>query len=151
MAKSPLAAAHDHGHHVQPMSMYVKTAVFLAVMMGLTIYAANQTIIPMNLVVMNIVAVGIAAVKTYVVVMYFMHVKWSSPLAKLWAFIGFFFLLGLSVILVDYFFRDHEPAPSWQGGRAESALPRKIGSQDGAKLPPGETNIRNRAPKAHAN
>jgi caa(3)-type oxidase subunit IV len=154
MAKSPLQAGHDHGHdgghHIHPISMYMKTALFLAVFMVITIWAAFQTF-PGGFLTNNLIAIGIASVKCFVVVMYFMHVKWASPLGKLWAFIGFFFLSGLCVILVDYFFRHHEATPTWQAGRAESALPRKIGSQDQAVLDPKESNIQNRIPKASMN
>jgi caa(3)-type oxidase subunit IV len=156
MAKSPLAAAaahgahdpHDISHHVHPVSMYVKTAMLLAALMGLTIFAAlPQFPIPMPLWIANILALGIAATKAFFVVWNFMHVKWASSLGKLWAFIGFFYLIVLATILIDYVFRHHEVVPGWEGARRESALPRQVGSTDGLALPADEINVQNRNAK----
>lgn len=143
MAKSPLHAGESHGHEIHPMGMYVRTALTLAAFMILTI-VASFIHFPGGVVVNNIIAVGIAVVKTFIVVMYFMHVKWASNLGKLWAFIGFFFVTTLGVIYLDYFWRHHEEAPGWIKGMPESALPRKIGSMDAAPLDPKNSNIQNR-------
>jgi caa(3)-type oxidase subunit IV len=165
MAKSPLQAAHDHGHgdgghEIHANKMYILTAFALSVLMAATIGAAQIDvghIISSKLTflngyyVNNFIAVGIAVVKCWIVVMYFMHVKWASNLGKLWALMGFFFLGALAVILIDYQFRSHEEGITWQAGRPESALPRKIGSTDQLVLPPEETNVQNRLPKASMN
>jgi caa(3)-type oxidase subunit IV len=153
MAKTPLAHAasenhDDHGHHIQPLSMYFGTAIFLTIFMILTIFAAIY--LPqwakMPLWLANLIAVGIACIKAHRVVFNFMHLKWSSTLAKLWAFIGLFFLPVLFSIGVDFLFRHHEPAPSWTG-YPETALPRKIGSMDGSPLRPEDSNKINRTAK----
>jgi caa(3)-type oxidase subunit IV len=168
MAKTPLQAAHGHGghgdghggHEIHPNGMYIRTALVLAVLMGLTILAAQvdfghfvSSKLPFlnGYYVNNFIALGIAIVKCYIVVMFFMHVKWASSLGKLWAFIGFFFLTGFVALLCDYFFRTHEATPTWQAGRQETALPRAIGSTDQLPLPAGEENVQNRIPKASMN
>lgn len=146
MAKSPLHAAESHGHEIHSNSMYFKTAFALAALMLITIWASFISF-PGGVVVNNLIAIGIATLKVFIVVMYFMHVKWASQLGKMWAFIGFFFVFTLGVIFIDYFFRHHEEAPSWIPGHKESALPRKIGSMDGAPLDPQNSNIQNRNPR----
>jgi caa(3)-type oxidase subunit IV len=162
MAKSPLAAVHDDhgGHHIHANSMYIKTAGILAIFMVLTIAAAQIDIghiltKPLGLShqvgywVNNVIAVGIAGLKTYIVVMYFMHVKWASSLGKLFALMGFFFIPVLFSVWTDFYFRQHEPVAHWYNNDyAESATPRIIGSTDGAKINPGEENTQNRIPKS---
>lgn len=156
MAKSPLSAVHDDhgGHHIHPQMMYIKTALALAFFMVLTIAAAQVDIGHIiskqyGYWINNIIAVGIAVVKTYIVVMYFMHVKWASSLGKLYALLGFFFLIALFSTWTDFYFRQHEPVANWYNSDyAESATPRIIGSTDGAKINPGEENTQNRIPKS---
>ncbi|HLO99694.1 MAG TPA: cytochrome C oxidase subunit IV family protein [Fimbriimonas sp.] len=160
MAKSPLDA-NDHGHHIQPTGMYLGTAVKLAVFMGLTILAAiydvghfAAKIIPfgddlkVGYYINNLVAVGIAGIKAYIVVMFFMHLKWASSTAKMWALMGFFFLPVLFSVFVDYWTRPHEHVNSWIPGQSETALPRILGSQDQAELDPRYSNEQNRNPKS---
>ncbi len=67
----------------------------------------------MNLGELNkIVALGIASIKATLVVLYFMHVKYSSRLTKLVVVSGFcflFILLGLT--MADYASREWLPVP----------------------------------------
>ena len=146
MAKTPLAAS---GHHIHHWSMYVKAAVALSVLMGLTI-AASFWHAPGGVVVNNLIALAIAVLKTFIVVAWFMNVKFSTSLTKLFAVLGFLWATLIWVILVDYFFRGYEPVPSWSGVQ-ESALPRKIGSTDNAPLRPDEQNVQNRIPRMLGN
>lgn len=156
MAKSPLAAAHDDhgGHHIHDNSMYVKTALALTVLMAATIAAAQVDIGHMlskqyGYYLNNLIALLIAAVKTYIVVMFFMHVKWISSLGKMFALLGFFFIPVLFSVWTDFYFRQHEPVAHWYNNDySESATPRIIGSTDGAKVSPGEENTQNRIPKS---
>lgn len=142
MAKgTPLAADH---HHIHPVRMYVVAAIVLTILMGVTIQASKIDL-PGGVVVNNLVAVGIAITKTVVVVGWFMHVKFSTALTKLFAFLGFIWVVLLGGILIDYFFRGHEPVPSWSGVQ-ESALPRRIGSMDRAPLDPIDQNVQTRLP-----
>lgn len=158
MAKSPLsaAAAHDDhgGHHIHAQSMYNGTALKLVVLMILTIAAAQVDFGHMisqqyGYYINNFVALAIAATKTYIVVMFFMHVKWTSSLGKMYALMGFFFLGALFSVWVDFYFRQHEPVAHWYNSDyVESATPRIIGSTDGAKITPGEENTQNRISKS---
>lgn len=142
MAKgTPLGGDH---HHIHPVRMYVVAAAVLTVLMGITIWASRIDF-PGGVVVNNLVAVGIAITKTVVVVGWFMHVKFSTALTKLFAMLGFLWATLLGGILIDYFFRGHEPVPSWTGAH-ESALPRRIGSMDHKALAPIDQNVQNRLP-----
>lgn len=138
---SPLSSSH---HHIHPVSMYFKAALLLTFLMGATILASYWD--AGNVWINNGIALIIAISKTIVVVGWFMHVKYSTSLTKLFAMLGFLWVTLLGVILVDYFFRGHEPVPSWTGVH-DSALPRRIGSSDNLPLTPMDQNVQNRLPK----
>ncbi len=155
MAKSPLHAAESHGHEIHSVWMYVRTAGVLAAFMALTIGASLVNIgghITANTQIAyyinNLVAVGIAAVKAFIVVMFFMHLKWASSTAKVWALMGFFFLPVMFSIFVDYGTRTHEVVNGWIPGESETALPRVIGSKDQEPLDPRFSNSQNRNSKS---
>ena len=134
-------AAHSHAaheHHVQPMKYYILTALALTVFMGLTMFFAFFDF--HNVVINNLIAVGIATIKATIVVWFFMHVKFASVLGKLFAALGFVWLLVLCTVLVDYGFRSHEPSITWQPEGHETALPRKLGSTDGMPNLPNHGN-----------
>jgi cytochrome c oxidase subunit IV len=85
--------------HVAPKSLYYM--VFLALVVGtvLTYAAARIDLGFMN----NIVMLTIACAKALLVVLFFMHVRWSSRLTWLVAMSGFFWLLIMfSITLSDY-------------------------------------------------
>jgi cytochrome c oxidase subunit IV len=87
------------GTHVSSIRLYV--AIFLALMVGtaLTVWAAFQNLGPLN----NVVMLTIAVVKATLVVMYFMHVRYSTRLATMTIVAGVFFLLILfSLTMADY-------------------------------------------------
>lgn len=153
MAKTPLHA-HDSGHHIHPKGMYIKVACILGFFMLVTIGAAQVNIgdiihnAKIGYYINNLIAVGIAAIKAYIVVMFFMHLKWASSTAKMWALMGFFFLPVLFSVFVDYWTRSHEHVNSWIPGQHETALPRIWGSQDQAELDPKYSNEQNRNPKS---
>ena len=103
--------AHDHGQahgHISPISVYL--AIFGALMIGtaLTVFAAF-----IDLGVFNFtVALTIALVKATLVVLFFMHVKYSSHLTKLTVLVGIFFLIILlTLTMVDYASRAWLPMP----------------------------------------
>jgi cytochrome c oxidase subunit IV len=88
--------------HVAPKSMYY--AVFGALMVGtiLTVVVAFFDLGFLN----NVVMLGIASAKALLVVLYFMHVRWSTRLT--WAVVasGFFFLMILfTLTMADYLSR----------------------------------------------
>jgi cytochrome c oxidase subunit IV len=61
-------------------------------------------------------AVGIAAIKAVIIILYFMHVRYSSRVV--WIFVGAgFFWLGIMFVLAlsDYLTRGYLPTPTnWQ-------------------------------------
>ena len=98
-----------HGHaghaHIAPPSMYYK--VFGALIIGtiLTVLAAKVDLGLMN----NVVMLLIACTKATLVILFFMHVRWSSRLTWIVAASGFFWLILLFTILGDYISRGWVP------------------------------------------
>ena len=87
------------GHaHIAPASMYYK--VFGALIIGtiLTVAAAKVDLGLFN----NVVMLTIAVTKATLVILFFMHVRWSSRLTWVVAGAGFFWLLLLFTVLGDY-------------------------------------------------
>jgi cytochrome c oxidase subunit 4 len=69
-----------HGGHVVPVSTYVAVFVALMGLTALTVWAAGQDFGALN----TVVALGIAVTKATLVVLFFMHVKYGTPLVKLY-------------------------------------------------------------------
>ena len=94
--------------HVSPVRTYI--AIFLALMVftALTAWVAFQDLGVLN----NVVALTIAVVKMTLVILFFMHVKYSSPLTKLVVVSGFLWLL----ILLAFTFADYGTRPSIMPG-----------------------------------
>lgn len=85
--------------HVAPKSLYY--LIFLALMIGtvLTVVVAMFDLGAFN----NIVMLSIACAKALLVILFFMHVRWSSRLTMVVAASGFFWLLILfSITMADY-------------------------------------------------
>jgi caa(3)-type oxidase subunit IV len=98
-----------------PASAYYKNFLVLMVLLILTLVAARihlPSIGPLNL--NFVVAFVIAAVKAFLVVTVFMGVGSATRLTKLWAVIGFIWLLFLFGILLDYAARGWIPVQGWQ-------------------------------------
>lgn len=97
------AHAHSHadlGHeHVTPISAYL--AIFGALMVLTVITVAVAWV---DLGTVNVgVALAVAIVKASLVVLYFMHLKYSSKLTWIVAGAGFFWLLILlGILMADY-------------------------------------------------
>ena len=90
------------GHHVAPKGMYY--AVFLALIVGtiLTVLVAKYDLGPFN----NIMMLTIACTKALLVVLFFMHVRWSSRLTWVVAGSGFVWLLIMfGLTMSDYLSR----------------------------------------------
>jgi cytochrome c oxidase subunit 4 len=85
--------------HVVPLKTYF--AIFAALMGGtaLTVFVAFQDLGPMN----TVVALTIAGIKALLVVLWFMHVKYSSRLTWIFAVAGFLWLvLMIGLTMADF-------------------------------------------------
>lgn len=92
----------EHEHHIVSPKVYV---VILLALLALTSLTVGASFIEMG--IFNpIVALGIAVIKAVLVVLFFMHVKYSTKLTKLTVGAGVFtFLILISMTLADYFTR----------------------------------------------
>ena len=93
-------------HPVVPRSTYFGVYALLIALTGLTLWTASINLDLFN----TAVALGIATVKVVLVVLFFMHVKYSSKLV--WVVIAaglltLVFLLGFT--MADYFTRSFLP------------------------------------------
>ena len=85
--------------HVMPIGMYVKVFAALLVGTAITVSVAFLNLGPFN----NVVALGIAGIKATIVILFFMHAKYSTRLTKLVIVSGFFWLLILiAFTLADF-------------------------------------------------
>ncbi|NJK88014.1 MAG: hypothetical protein HC923_00545 [Myxococcales bacterium] len=75
--------------HVTPLWMNLTIFGLLMVLTGLTVWTAYLDLAPFDM----LVALSIAVVKATLVVLFFMHVKYSSKLVMLVAATGFVFLV----------------------------------------------------------
>jgi len=89
-------------HHIVSPVVYVIIGGTLLVLTGVTVGASYLELGIFN----TIVAIAIACIKAVLVVLFFMHVKYSSKLTKLTVFAGIFtFLTLIGMTLADYFTR----------------------------------------------
>jgi cytochrome c oxidase subunit 4 len=92
--------------HITPIKTYLGVFGILMVGTFLTVLVAFYDLGALN----NVVMLGIASVKALFVVLYFMHVRWSSRLTWVVAASGFFWLLILfTFTLADYMSRGWVP------------------------------------------
>jgi len=84
-------------HHIVPLRVYFSVAAALFILLALTVAVARIDLGPLNVAA----ALAIAIVKMLLVVLFFMHVKYSSKLvtlfavgAVLWLLIMFSFTLS---------------------------------------------------------
>jgi cytochrome c oxidase subunit 4 len=106
--------------HIVPVRSY--RLVFLA-LMGLTALTVGVAFIDLGR--MNtVIALVIATIKMLLVMMIFMHVKYSSRLTKLSILAAFFWLaLLLTFTMSDYFTRHWTPTPSDWGPAISAPAP----------------------------
>lgn len=96
--------------HIHPVRMYVGIFAALLVLTFLTVLAAEFDLGPLNI----FVALAIATVKTLLVVLFFMHVKESSNLTKLFVVAGFFWMAILfGLTFSDYISREWSNFGRW--------------------------------------
>jgi cytochrome c oxidase subunit 4 len=89
-------------HHVVPVKIYLAVFASLMVFTLITVAVAFVDLGAFN----NVVMLGIAITKAVLVVLFFMHVKYSTRMIPLVAASGFFFLLILfGLTLSDYLTR----------------------------------------------
>ena len=109
-----------------PLRVYYMVFVALMFFMVLTIAAAflpHHTLGTWS----TIIALTIAATKALLVILYFMHVKYASPLVKIFVISGFvWFTIALGLTFSDYLTRPWLPqSAGWQDNpiRADRSLP----------------------------
>jgi cytochrome c oxidase subunit 4 len=89
-------------HHIVSPKVYITIALSLLVFTGIT---AGVSYIDLG--VLNpVIALAIAVFKAMLVVLFFMHLKYSTKLTKLTAISGIFIFLGLiGMVMADYISR----------------------------------------------
>lgn len=93
-------------HHIVPPRTYFIVFAALMVLMVLTLIVTRLD----HGVIADIAALSIAIAKGVLIIMFFMHVKYSSHLTKLFAAAGFVWLVILFAFsLSDYNTRQWEP------------------------------------------
>ena len=94
--------------HIASVASYLAIFGTLMVMTAITVAVAYVNLGEFN----KVVALGIASFKATLVILYFMHVKYSSRLTKLVVVSGFFFLIiMLGLTMTDYASREWVPVP----------------------------------------
>lgn len=91
------------GHEQSHMKLYFGVFATLLVLTFVTVWVAEHDFGPFN----TPIALAIASFKASIVILYFMHVRWSSRVTWMAAGIGFVFLvILLGFTLSDYLTRD---------------------------------------------
>ena len=118
--------------HVSPKKVYYTIFGLLMVLTAITVTVAFLPLGQLNFPV----ALSIAILKATLVVLFFMHVKYSSALTKLICGTAFFFLLVLfGLTLSDYLSRGWFTAP---GGTTGAGTQVTIGPAQAAPAEPAE-------------
>lgn len=141
-------------HHILPISVYIKTILALLALMLLTIWASYWPIQDLNLgplfvhatVFRNLIALTIAVMKASLVILFFMHVKFSTSLTRFWAMIGFIWMCLIFFILADYATRPLDPtvARPWMSDPGSSVPKLRGAPQSENSDPTLNVNIRPR-------
>jgi cytochrome c oxidase subunit 4 len=98
--------------HIVSPKIYVAVFLALIVFTGATYGIALINLGPFN----AIVAITIAMIKTLLVLLFFMHVKYSPKMTKITVISGLFFLfILLALSMTDYISRP------WAGGTPKAA------------------------------
>ena len=92
----------DPSSHIAPISMYVGIWAALMVFTGITVFAATIELHVFNIVL----ALVIATIKGTLVVLFFMHLRYSTKLTMVTVVAALFFLFILfSLSMTDYLTR----------------------------------------------
>jgi cytochrome c oxidase subunit 4 len=93
--------------HIVSRKTYFTIFIALMILTGLTVWVATFDLGRMN----AVVALTIAVVKALLVVLYFMHVRYSSRLTMVFVAAGFVWLIIMvALTLSDYLTRPWSPA-----------------------------------------
>jgi cytochrome c oxidase subunit IV len=96
-------------HHVVSWRIYLGIFLALAVLTVVTVLAAGRDFGAFN----TLIALGIATIKATLVILFFMHVRYSSRLTTLVLFSGFVFLAILILLTAsDYISRPWPITPT---------------------------------------
>ena len=110
--------------HISPKSTYYAIFTALMVLTAVTVAVAFVNLGSFNFPV----AIGIAITKATLVILFFMHAKYSSTLTKMFVGTAFFFLfILLTLSLTDYLSRGFKTYEGGAGGagygvRSESSM-----------------------------
>lgn len=106
-------------HHIVPLRVYFTIITALFLLTGLTVWVAFQDFGIFN----NLVALTIAVIKALLVLMFFMHLKYSARILWLYAGAGgVWFIIMIALMLSDYRTREWLPLPQpWETPPAVSA------------------------------
>lgn len=90
---------HDTLNHIVSPVVYLTVGTILLILTGVTVWASYLELGVFN----PVIALAIACLKATIVVLFFMHVKYSSKLTKLTVGAGIFtFLTLIAMTLSDY-------------------------------------------------
>jgi cytochrome c oxidase subunit 4 len=122
--------------HISPKPTYYAIFGSLMVLTAITVSVAF-----INLGVLNFpVALSIAILKATLVILFFMHVKYSSRLTKLICGVSFFFLVVLfGLTLTDYLSRGWFVAPGGTAGAGTRVTVGPVVEPEGSAEAPAET------------
>ena len=96
--------------HVVGTRVYLAVFAALLVLTGITVWAARHDFGALN----TPVAMGIAVLKAVLVILFFMHVKYSSRLIWVAAAVGFFWLhILFAETIMDYLTRGWLGPAEW--------------------------------------
>ena len=87
------------GHHIVPMRVYLSVIACLFIFTAITVAVAYLELGALN----TPVALAIAIFKASLVVLFFMHVRYNTPLMWVFAGAGFFWLLILFALTMQDF------------------------------------------------
>jgi cytochrome c oxidase subunit IV len=91
-----------HTHHIVPPPVYIAVYAALLVLLVVTYLVSKVELGPFNIVVAMIIAVA----KTMLIVLFFMHLRWSTQMVRFFAGAALFWLAILFVLTMnDYFSR----------------------------------------------
>ncbi|HLJ15099.1 MAG TPA: cytochrome C oxidase subunit IV family protein [Bryobacteraceae bacterium] len=97
-------------HHVTPVRTYLIVFLTLLVLTVTTTKVAEIDLGEWNFVVAFLIAIT----KASLVVLFFMHVRYSTSLTKLFVCAGLFWMaILISITLCDYISRDWQYLPQW--------------------------------------